>query len=409
MRKLGNFDVLQLQNRSLTKNRLTLKTRYYMYNQHGEQYLSLSSCGMYSWSETLNKVTFWLVQFWCFFWRANDAKRKKIWKYLPIHFEGTWIHVSWINQLLQVAEKSSGIALEKFRLRGTRTPTIVAAVWVSYPALYKHFSEAVSDDKLTGKDKAEFKGLYTKLSSSATLMNIALMCGALEELSDLSLSLQAESMNTNKAHRLISRQLEVFVGSKSTGGDKYEIACTAVSDGSYKGVPIVASSSKTDKVINKCQFCQALVDALLRWLLPESERVITNCLSVLFPSTWPSDLPAEYGEIQLVHSSGWTTVEIWSRTIGIWRMQETAVWLAMNYRNWWMPFTHCQLVLQSVKEVLVKWISLCTPSRSLVSVQHVFTDVHFHFWALTRWVEPSRICQVMVDQGSPCSKWPGKN
>jgi len=32
----------------------------------------------------------------------------------------------------------------------------VLAVWSSYPALYKHFSDAASD--VNGKDKAEFKG-----------------------------------------------------------------------------------------------------------------------------------------------------------------------------------------------------------------------------------------------------------
>jgi len=85
-------------------------------------------------------------------------------------------------------------------------------------------------------------------------MNIAVVCDALEELSELSLSLQAESVSIQTAHRLIARQLEVFTARKSDGGDKYEIASKAVEEGNFTGVPIVASNSKTDRLINKSQF-----------------------------------------------------------------------------------------------------------------------------------------------------------
>ena len=175
----------------------------------------------------------------------------------------------------------------------------VLAVWSSYPALHKHFSDAASDAKLNGKEKAEFKGLASKLSSNVTLMNIAVMCDALEELSELSLSLQAESISIQKAHRLIARQLEVFTARKSDGGDRYEMASKAVAEGSFKGVPVVVSNSKADRLINKSQFYQALVDSLSRRLMPESEREIVDCLNVLLPNPWPADLSAEYGKLQL--------------------------------------------------------------------------------------------------------------
>ena len=130
-------------------------------------------------------------------------------------------------------------------------------------------------------------------------MNIAVMCDALEELSELSLSLQAESISIQKAHRLIARQLEVFTARKSDGGDRYEMASKAVAEGSFKGVPVVVSNSKADRLINKSQFYQALVDSLSRRLMPESEREIVDCLNVLLPNPWPADLSAEYGELQL--------------------------------------------------------------------------------------------------------------
>jgi len=59
------------------------------------------------------------------------------------------------------------------------------AVWTSYPAPYKHFSDAASDAKVNGKDKAELKGLAAKLSSDVTLMNIAVWTrGSIEPCGD---------------------------------------------------------------------------------------------------------------------------------------------------------------------------------------------------------------------------------
>ena len=34
-------------------------------------------------------------------------------------------------------------------------------------------------------------------------------------------------------------------------------------------------------------------------MMPGSERGLMDCLSVFFPSLWPSDLSAEYGEGEL--------------------------------------------------------------------------------------------------------------
>ena len=34
-------------------------------------------------------------------------------------------------------------------------------------------------------------------------------------------------------------------------------------------------------------------------MMPESERELMDCLSVLFPSLWLSDISAEYGEVEL--------------------------------------------------------------------------------------------------------------
>jgi len=73
---------------------------------------------------------------------------------------------------------------------------------------------ASSDQKLDSKERAQYKGMANKLSSTAFLLNLALMFDALEELSELSESLQADSITLPKATRLISRQIEVFLSRK---------------------------------------------------------------------------------------------------------------------------------------------------------------------------------------------------
>ena len=93
----------------------------------------------------------------------------------------------------------------------------VGAVWNNYPALYAHFQSASLNTELNGKDRAHYAGLAKKLSSVFVLLNLGLMCDALEELKDLSGSLQAESINLHRANRLIVRQVEVIVCKEISG------------------------------------------------------------------------------------------------------------------------------------------------------------------------------------------------
>ena len=146
----------------------------------------------------------------------------------------------------------------------------VRAVRVSYPALYMHFCQAATDTSLDSKDRAQYKGFAAKLSSSAFFLNLGLMYDALQELSDLSESLHADSLNLNKANRFIARQVEIFASRKTDGGEHYAAASEAVAAGEYCGVIIVLSTAKSDKEINRAQFYQALVDSVSARLMLES-------------------------------------------------------------------------------------------------------------------------------------------
>ena len=122
------------------------------------------------------------------------------------------------------------------------------------------------------------------------------MCDALQELSDLSESLQADSLSLNKANRLIATQVKIFASHKTDGGEHYVTASEAVAAGAYCGVTIIVlSTAKSDKEIKQEQFYQALVDVVYARLMPESEKQAAHCIDVLFPDTWP----VEYGKREL--------------------------------------------------------------------------------------------------------------
>jgi len=175
----------------------------------------------------------------------------------------------------------------------------VKAVWQNYSALHAHFLSASSDNKLNSKERAQYKGMADKLSSTAFLLNLALMFDALEELSELSESLQADSLTLPKATRFIARQIEVFSARKQEGGEKYKLAVAAVNTGNFAGVCLMQASAKTAKEINKQQFYQALVDFISVRLMPDSDSVLVQCVQTLLPNTWPSAVCVEYDETQL--------------------------------------------------------------------------------------------------------------
>ena len=55
---------------------------------------------------------------------------------------------------------------------------------------------------------------------------------------------------------------------KSEGEQRYLLAYKAVTDRSCNGVPIMQSSAKADKEIDKHQFYQALADSISARLMP---------------------------------------------------------------------------------------------------------------------------------------------
>ena len=121
----------------------------------------------------------------------------------------------------------------------------VKAVWQSYQALHAHFKEKSGDMTCYSKERAKFLGFMRKFKSAVFLKNLTLMFDALEELSDLSLALQKANNSLAIAHRLISRQIEVFEARKETqNDDKYAEACKAVQEKRFGGVNVSKQEKK---------------------------------------------------------------------------------------------------------------------------------------------------------------------
>ena len=94
------------------------------------------------------------------------------------------------------------------------------------------------------------------------------------------------------------RELEILKSRKETGGDYYREACEAIEKGIFHGVQVVMETGRKPE-INMAQFYQSLVDSMSARLLPETERSLVSALATVFPSTWPAELSAEYGEQEL--------------------------------------------------------------------------------------------------------------
>lgn len=63
----------------------------------------------------------------------------------------------------------------------------IRAVWRKYEAFYLHFDKYNLDSSRKSKEKATFKGLKHKITSSDFVINLGLLYGALTELSNFSL------------------------------------------------------------------------------------------------------------------------------------------------------------------------------------------------------------------------------
>jgi len=82
--------------------------------------------------------------------------------------------------------------------------------WKIFPALYNHLYNASNDSTKDKKTQSKYTGLYKKLRSPQFVLDLALMCDILKELSYLSNQLQSHTVTLLQADQLIKRTIRVY-------------------------------------------------------------------------------------------------------------------------------------------------------------------------------------------------------
>lgn len=166
---------------------------------------------------------------------------------------------------LESIAASLGVELRKIgRVLDTRWAASsyrsLSAVWGGFKALHSHFLSGSTASKKSSTQRATYKGLATTLSSKHFVIGLAILTDALEEVSHLSVALQKESVQIDRAYTLLERTIRALEQQKDgEGGDCYQ----ELEKGDMevlKGVPL--HDGTRTPVINKNQFLQALIDNL---------------------------------------------------------------------------------------------------------------------------------------------------
>ncbi|XP_028410502.1 E3 SUMO-protein ligase KIAA1586-like [Dendronephthya gigantea] len=210
-----------------------------------------------------------------------------------------------VRELREVAKSLDVQLLKIGKVLSTRwvasSHRTVLAVWNNYEALCKHFKDKAAEK---GKNSTMYEGLNKRIQSEEFLLDLALMCDVLFELSELSEAMQHRSMNIVKADRCIKRSMRSIETLKRKTGTKLMIAKDAVKEGKFGTVPLVSNRRHVNIDAN------ALIDKLLDAM---KDRLFATCASgtvresaayqklldqicVLYPTSWPQDLDLNYGE-----------------------------------------------------------------------------------------------------------------
>ncbi|XP_050058213.1 E3 SUMO-protein ligase KIAA1586-like isoform X2 [Aphis gossypii] len=162
----------------------------------------------------------------------------------------------------------------------------VEIVWKTYPALYNHLQNSSYDNLRDQKSRSKYLGLCKRLGSPEFVLDLALMCDVLKELSYLSRELQSHSITLSRADESIKRTIRVIDSFKTKNGDFMLEALTAQKTMIFK--TIVLSSNKKVCYLNHKQFLTSLCTNLNSRLLEtnEEESCILNDMQILNEHTW---------------------------------------------------------------------------------------------------------------------------
>ena len=146
-----------------------------------------------------------------------------------------------------------------------------------------------------------YEGLQRKITSTEFVLDLALICDALQELSELSLELQDRSIDLYAANQKIKALVQVFKERPITPGPYYEMAATAVERLQFQGVALHTSGRVNDPPIDVTAFYTKLHKSNEKKLLDCEDADIAEWSRVLDQKQWPGDVCENltFGEVEI--------------------------------------------------------------------------------------------------------------
>jgi len=177
----------------------------------------------------------------------------------------------------------------------------VFAVWNNYAALVKHFEEATNDPTRSASDKCTYEGLKKKITSTEFIMDLGLMCDALQELSELSLDLQERNIDLYKANQKIKALVQVFEERSQNAGTYYKTATAAAENLSFHGVILHKKNSPNDPPIDPNAFYKKLKKSIENRLLTNEDAELAQWARILDQKQWSENVSNQitFGEMEI--------------------------------------------------------------------------------------------------------------
>ena len=137
-------------------------------------------------------------------------------------------------------------------------------------------------------------------TSTEFIMDLGLMCDALQELSELSIDLQERNMDLYKANQKIKALVQVFE-ERQTAGLYYRSATGAVENLRFYGVVLHKKSCKNDPPIDPNLFYAKLKESIEKRLLANEDDELAQWARILDQRHWSENINNQltFGEIEI--------------------------------------------------------------------------------------------------------------
>lgn len=164
----------------------------------------------------------------------------------------------------------------------------VSAVWENYEVLANHFMAAKQDQTRDSADRCKYDGLMRKLTTTSFVLDLSLMCDALQELSEISEELQHRDVDLFQANKHLQILCNTFTARKDKPGTFYEQALTAVNNKEFMGIKL--HEKQNARSVDPEGFYTNLAEAIQVRMLSGEDAALADSARIIDSKNWPKDL-----------------------------------------------------------------------------------------------------------------------